>query len=259
MTRSRLRKPTSKSTTTTCSPRAPNPHQLLRWTLSCRRLLFRMHHHDLGHFQCSFGSVHCYDLELIPFEPGLYRRLAQMRLDFVGNDAVAIDGDQLGVQPAAKDFSPAGCRRRQPISPAQRSVDVNGTGGDDSRAGRHRPDDSHVAVRVNDRLAGTHRGVDQKRADRRRLRRLNCRRRRCGGIGPLGLAAHQGRNPAVDIGRICSLDTENADVASAQFVQETEECRFGQGEAETSITTDLPAKKPGERASKTSTSEARPR
>src|SRR5262245_63828726 len=98
---------------------------------SCPRLPFRMSPPQPGPFECSFGSVHCYDLQLVPCEPGLYWRLAQMRLDFVGNDVVAVDGNQLGVQPAAKNSRPLIAVGAGQDSSAQRSVDVNGTRGDD--------------------------------------------------------------------------------------------------------------------------------
>jgi hypothetical protein len=45
----------------------------------------------------SFASVHCYEFQLIPFEPDLDRLLAKVRLYFVGHDVMAIDRHEFGV------------------------------------------------------------------------------------------------------------------------------------------------------------------
>src|SRR3954471_367586 len=168
ITRSRLRSPTSKSTTATLSPRwasaapsaavdvvfptPPLPDVTTR-TLAIVDLLSRL---------IQRGDSH--DLAL---QPGLRRPVAKRGVDFFRGLVVAVDGEQLRL-----DFLAVDPRGRIAVDPghrpaAQRSVDVDRPAGDDLRPGSDRTQHGDVAFGKDDRLARAHRSFEQQRVDLR--------------------------------------------------------------------------------------------
>src|ERR1700754_1945839 len=164
ITRSRLRRPTSKSTTTTLSPICasaapsaavdvvlPTPplpdvttKTLAILYLLCR-LIQRRNSHDVA------------------LEPCLSRPIAQGGAYLFSSLVVAIDCQQL-----CFDFltvNPRGCIAVDPGhgAAAKRSVDVDRPPGDDFRAGTDRTEHGDVAFGKNDGLTGAHRAFDQQR------------------------------------------------------------------------------------------------
>src|SRR5262249_1671626 len=105
ITRSRLRRPTSKSTTTTdcplCASAAPSAAAeavlptppLPEVTTRILAILVPFRSGLLEHF----------DREALVFEPRLHRPAAQLRLGILGGPVIAIDGHELGLVLAAED------------------------------------------------------------------------------------------------------------------------------------------------------------
>src|SRR5882724_4074075 len=149
-TRSRLRRPTSKSTTTTflpiCASAAPSAAvevvfptpplpDVTTKTLAIlnppSRLIQRCNLHD------------------VVFEPHLSWLLAQGDVDFFSRLIVSVDGQKLGL-----DFLTVNAGGRVAIgarhrTAAKRSIDMDGAACDDFGAGTDRPQDRHVAVGKN--------------------------------------------------------------------------------------------------------------
>src|SRR6185437_6408636 len=103
------------------------------------------------------------------FKPRLRWSVAKSGVELFRGPVKAVDGEQLGLDLLAID-----ARGRIAVdtghgAATQRAVDVNGAAGDDLGAGRNRSHDSDVAVGKDDRLAGAHGGVEQKRGRRRGL------------------------------------------------------------------------------------------
>src|SRR5258705_6402190 len=162
MTRSRLRRPTSKSTTTTFSPNCasaapsaavevvfPTPPlpdvttNTLAIVASFCRLIERCNSHDLA------------------VEPCLGRPVAQHGADVFSSLVVAVDCQQLGfdfltVNPRGRIAADA--RHR---SAAKRAVDMNRAAGDNLGAGTNRTEHRHIAVGKDNRLTGAHRVFEQ--------------------------------------------------------------------------------------------------
>src|SRR3954447_5734853 len=165
ITRSRLRRPTSKSTTTTLSPRCasaapsaavvvvlPTPPlpDVTTKTLAIETILLSW----LVQRCNSHGAA---------LKPGLGRPAAQGFVDIVGSLVESIDCKQFGFDLLAKD-----ARARVPVDPrhgaaAQRAVDVDGATGDDLGTGADRTQNGDVAFREDDGLAGAHRAFEQQR------------------------------------------------------------------------------------------------
>src|SRR6185312_7126214 len=167
ITRSRLRRPTSKSTTTTlcplCASAAPSaavvvfptpplPEVTTR-TLAIRDLLSRL---------IQRGNFHG-----VAFQPGLRRAVANRNVDFFCGLVVTVDGEQLGLDPLAVDPRVGVAVDARHRAAAQRPVDVDRSAGDDLRAGANRAEHGDIAFHEDDRLSRTHRAVEQQR---RRLR-----------------------------------------------------------------------------------------
>src|ERR687891_442339 len=153
MTRSRLRRPTSKSTTTTrfpscarAAPRAavvvvlPTPPLPDVTTTTLAIWLFPS------------MSVERRDLHRTVLQPRMHRSLLHMRLKLVGDLVVAVDGNQLCLQPVAEDARLVVAEDPGERSAAQGPVDVDRARRDDFGPRRHRADDRHVAVLVDDCL-----------------------------------------------------------------------------------------------------------
>ena len=184
MTRSRLRRPTSKSTTTTFSPfcarAAPSAAEdvvlptpplpdvttiTLPIDLSC-----------LIWMRLRFSRA--FRLDRFAFEPDLDGLPAQIRLHVLGRLVEAVDGDQLCFELAAEDARGGVAHRASHRPPPQRAVDVDRSAGDDFRAGCDRADDGHVAFGEEERLPRAHRlGNDDRRRGLGRLAGRTARRR----------------------------------------------------------------------------------
>src|SRR6185436_6789624 len=162
ITRSRLRRPTSKSTTTTlcplCASAAPSaavvvvfptpplPEVTTR-TLAIRDLLSRL---------IQRGYFHG-----VAFQPGLRRAVANRNVDFFCGLVVTVDGEQLGLDPLAVDPRVGVAVDARHRAAAQRPVDVDRSAGDDLRAGANRAEHGDIAFHEDDRLSRTHRAVEQ--------------------------------------------------------------------------------------------------
>src|SRR6185295_8577932 len=164
ITRSRLRRPTSKSTTTTlcplCASAAPSaavvvvfptpplPEVTTR-TLAIRDLLSRL---------IQRGNFHG-----VALQPGLRRAVAERDVDFVCSLVVAVDGEQLRLDLLAIDPRIGVAVDARHRAAAQRPVDVDRSAGDDLRAGANRAEHGDIAFHEDDRLSRTHRAVEQQR------------------------------------------------------------------------------------------------
>src|SRR5262249_39048998 len=191
ITRSRLRSPTSKSTTATfcpacasAAPRAavdvvlPTPPlpDVTTKTFAIVRILP--------------VSIEGRDQHHIALQPSLDRPAAQARFHVLGGAVVAVGGRQLGFHLVAKNAGARVSGGARHGAAAQRAIDVDRSAGDDFGAGRHRAEDGHVACREDDRLARAHRGLQQQRAGLRRNwrdRRRRLARRWIGQVGRFGL------------------------------------------------------------------------
>src|SRR6185436_277313 len=168
ITRSRLRKPTSKSTTTTFCPlwasaapsaavvvvfpTPPLPEVTTR-TLAIRNLLSRL--------------IQRVNFHRVAFQPGLRRAVAKRNVDFFCSLVVAVDRKQFGLDFLAVDPRAGIAVDARHRAAAQRPVDVDRSAGDDLRARADRTENGDVAFHEDDRLPRTHRAIEQQR---RRLR-----------------------------------------------------------------------------------------
>src|SRR3954470_7916509 len=164
ITRSRLRRPTSKSTTTTfcplCASAAPSaavevvfptpplPDVTTR-TLAIDDLLSRL---------IQRGNFHG-----VALQPGLSRPVAQRRVDFFCGLVVAVDGEKLRLDLLAIDSRGRIAVDARHRAAAQRAVDVDRSAGDDLRARADRPQHRDVAFGKDDRLPRAHRVFQQQR------------------------------------------------------------------------------------------------
>src|SRR6266550_8203284 len=162
ITRSRLRRPTSKSTTTTLSPfwasaapsaavvvvlpTPPLPDVTTR-TLAIDDLLSRL---------IQRGNFHG-----VALQPGLRRAVAERDVDFFCGLVVAVDGEQLCLDPLAVDPRIGIAVDARHRTAAQRPIDVDRSAGDDLRARPDRAQHCDVALDEDDRLARTHRAIEQ--------------------------------------------------------------------------------------------------
>src|SRR5438132_3562525 len=164
ITRSRLRKPTSKSTTTTFCPLwasaapsaavevvfpTPPLPEVTTSTLAIRDLLSRL---------IQRGNFHC-----VALQPGLCRTVAERDVDFFCRLVVAVDGEQLRLDSLAVDTRVGVAVDARHRAAAQRPVDVDRSAGDDLRAGANRTQHRDIALHEDDRLPRTHRAFEQQR------------------------------------------------------------------------------------------------
>src|SRR6185437_8539138 len=174
-TRSRLRKPTSKSTTATflpfCASAAPIAAVVVvlptpplpdvtTSTLAILIILLRL------------KSVERRNPQRFAFKPRLRWSVAKSGVELFRGPVKAVDGEQLGLDLLAVD-----ARSRIAVdaghgAAAQRAVDVDGAAGDDLGSGSNRADHRHVAFGKHDRLAGADGMIEHERGWRRRRRRL---------------------------------------------------------------------------------------
>src|ERR1700692_4955437 len=187
ITRSRLRSPTSKSTTTTdwpdCAKAAPSAAvdvvlptpPLPDVTTKTLAILLSL---------CAV-SVQGFDVQSGPFEPHLTGPAAKLRIHVLGGLVIAVYGEKLGLVAAAENPGPGVAHGARHGAAAQRAVDMDRSAGDDLGARRDRAQHGHLAEREVHRLAGADRALDQHR-DRFLTVRRACGRggdlRRVGGV-----------------------------------------------------------------------------
>src|SRR6185437_3617389 len=162
--RSRLRRPTSKSTTTTFSPLRASvaPSAAVEVVLPTPPLpdVTTM---TLAIFVSPNRSIKRCNVYDVTFEPDLRRPVAQPGVDLFSSSIVTVDGQKLGF-----DFLTIDARGRVAVdarhgAAAQRSVDMDRAAGDDFGPGTHRAHHRHIAIGEHDRLAGAHLAVEQER------------------------------------------------------------------------------------------------
>src|SRR5690606_28543255 len=159
MTRSRLRRPTSKSTTTTFSPfcasAAPSAADDVVLPTpplpDVTTITLPIYVSSKLEFVCC--SAECRGLDRFAVKPDLYGFTAQFRLHVVRRLVETVDGNQFRFELAAEDArrSIARCACHGPA--AQRSVDMDRSAGDNFRARCDRANDGDVSFGEEDRLA----------------------------------------------------------------------------------------------------------
>src|SRR4051794_20619392 len=168
MTRSRLRRPTSKSTTTTRSPVCANaaPSAAVVVVLPTPPLPDVTTSTFAILVPLSF-SIQRRSQDRFALEPHLRPPPDDRGLQVVGGPVEAVDRQELGLEPAAEDARPRVAHGARDGAAAQDAVDVDRAAGDHLGAGADRSDHGQVALREHDRLAGPDRALDDQR--RRRL------------------------------------------------------------------------------------------
>src|SRR4051795_11636603 len=213
ITRSRLRKPTSKSTTTTFSPRCASaaPSAAVVVVLPTPPLP-DVTTSTLAISQISFWSVQRSNSHGVALEPGLSRPAAQGRVDIVGGLVKAIDCKQFGLDLLTIDACARVAVHARHGTAAQRAVDVNGAAGNDLGAGADRTQNGDVAFGKDHGLAGAHGAFEQQRSRLGLDLCLNLLgRTRLDHAAPPARQQrrHHGGQPAL----LHALDPEHADVA----------------------------------------------
>src|SRR6266545_2046621 len=148
ITKSRLRRPTSKSITTTFCPKVANaaPRAAVDVVLPTPPLpdvttttlpICHLHHVSIK------GCHH----QRVAFEPRLHRPAAQRCVDVIGGLVEAVDRQKLGFDFAAEDAGARVAGRTSHGSAPKRAVNMDRAAGDNLGAGRHGPDHGHVAAR----------------------------------------------------------------------------------------------------------------
>src|SRR4051812_44399429 len=177
ITRSRLRSPTSKSTTATFCPVCANaaPSAAVDVVLPTPPLP-DVTTRTLAMFDvsCIFSIQRCYRQDAV-LEPALGGPVAEARVHFLSGAVIAVDRDQLGFVLAAKNSCTRVAHGTRHGPAAQRAIDVDRSAGDDFGARGHRTEHGDVAVWENDGLTGADRAFDQQRG---RLLALGRSRRR---------------------------------------------------------------------------------
>src|SRR5260363_243149 len=217
MTRSRLRRPTSKSTTTTFSPACASAAPMAAVVVVLPTPpLPDVTTSTFAISQTSRYSVQSYDLHGMTFEPRLRGAAAQCGIDLLCGLVVAIDRDQLGLDLLAVDARGGIAVDAGHRAAAQRAVDVDGAAGDDLGAGRHRAEHGDVAVGKHDRLAGAHGLIEQQRGRllQRRLLRLDFLHR------AVTAARQQRRHAEREPALLDAFEAEHTDVARFDALDE---------------------------------------
>src|SRR5215469_10209367 len=162
ITRSRLRRPTSKSTTQTDCPiwasAAPSAAVVVVLPTPPLPEVMTM---TLAIWLPLLLLVQGRDLEHGAFETNLHRAAAQARFHLLGGAVIAVDGEQLRLVAAAEDARLAVAHRARHGAPAQRAVDMDRAAGDDLGAGGDRAEHRHLAEGKDHGLTGANRRLDQ--------------------------------------------------------------------------------------------------
>src|SRR6476619_227051 len=242
ITRSRLRSPTSKSTTATfwpvCASAAPSaavdvvlPTPPLPDVTTRTLAMFA--------FSCMISIQGCYRQDAV-LEPALGSPVAEARVPFFRGPVIAVDRDQLGFVLAAKNpCTPIAHGTRHGPS-AQRAVDVDRSTGDDFRARGHRTEHGDVAVGEDDGLARADRTFDQQRGrflalgrpGRRSRARVLGGCRRCSFKARRGSPAfEQWRQRRAELIRMGALEAHDANAALGQALEQIADSRLAQRNA----------------------------
>src|ERR1700722_1973047 len=224
-TRSRFRRPTSKSTTTTFSPICASaaPSAAVEVVLptpplpdvTTRTLAILISLAELIEW-CDFHDV--------AFQPCLSRTIAQGDVYFFSRLVVAVDGEQLGFDLLAENPRGRVAAEARHRTAAKRSIDMDGPAGDNLGTGADRAQHGHIAL-AKDRLAGAHRAVQHQR---RRLRfgfRLLGFARREHAVASAGQQRRHARGQA---GGIHILETQHANVPLFQACDEVSDSRLAE-------------------------------
>src|SRR3954465_12003636 len=221
MTRSRLRNPTSKSTTTTlcpvCASAAPSAAVDVVFPTpplpDVTTITFAI-------CPSSSVSIQCRDDQCVAIEPGLSAPAAETLIDFFGGTVVTVNRQKLGFDAATKDARlPVSARAGQRAA-AQRAVNMDRAAGHYFGPGGDRSDHRDVAVGKKDRLARTHRAVEHERGGFLTLRRSGLR------FGALAFGGLDVRHRAATLEhwrqagcelRVGALQSHDAHVARRQF------------------------------------------
>src|SRR5450755_1138116 len=212
-TRSRFRRPTSKSTTTTFSPICASaaPSAAVEVVLptpplpdvTTKTLAILISLAELIEW-CDFHDV--------AFQPCLSWTIAQGDVYFFSRLVVAVDREQFGFDLLAENPRCRVAAEARHRTAAKRSIDVDRSAGDNLRTGTDRAQHGHIAI-AEDRLAGAHRAFEHQRS------RLRFR------FGLLGLvrrehavasASQQRRHARGEARGIHILETEDANVPLLQ-------------------------------------------
>src|SRR5688572_24651993 len=222
ITRSRLRRPTSKSTTTTfcplwasAAPRAavevvlPTPPLPDVTTMTFAIVL------------TPTPLVQGFERDRLAVEARLHGATAELPVHVLGGLVEPVDGDELGLELAAIDAGPGVAHRAGDGAAAQRAVDMDRAAGDDLGARGDRAHDRHVALGEDDRLARAHRRLEKERGGPRRGRRGGRRALRArldaidvGGGTPAG---HRRRQAEPQLLRVGTLEPHDADAAPVEL------------------------------------------
>src|SRR5690606_1869559 len=151
MTRSRLRRPTSKSTTTTFSP----PRARAAPSAAAEVVLPTPPLPDVTTITlpiylscCGPSSVSAQNCrpQRVALQPGLHRPPPEVRLHVLRRQVEPVDGHQFGLQPAAEDARGAVAVRTGERPPPERPIDVDRSACDDFSPGCHGSDDGDVSL-----------------------------------------------------------------------------------------------------------------
>src|SRR6516225_8597276 len=215
ITRSRLRSPTSKSTTTTFFPgRAsaapiaavdvvlPTP-PLPDVTTSTFAISYLL-------LQLPMNSIERRNPHDLAIQAGLRRLGTQARVQFLRGLIVAVDRNEFGFDLLAVDARGRVAVDARHRAPAQRAIDMDRAAGDDLGARADRTQYRHVALGEDHRLPGPHGTVEQqRRLLRLALWRLGFRRLEHAGAA----TAQQGRHACVDMSEVDAFQAKHADIA----------------------------------------------
>src|ERR1700722_1239701 len=226
-TRSRLRRPTSKSTTTTFSPICASaaPSAAVDVVLptpplpdvTTRTLAILSISPNQSIQRCNL-----YDFAV---EPDLRRPRIQGGVDFFCRSIVTIDGQKLGF-----DFVAVNARAQIAIDAghrpaAERAIDMDGAARDDFCARADRSHHRDVSFRKHDRLAGTHLGVEQQGCrfgfHLRLLRRIRRDHTMTAAIEQRRQARRQARG-------VDALDAEHAKISLCEVRDQLRNCIFAE-------------------------------
>src|SRR3984957_2681721 len=163
ITRSRLRRPTSKSMTTTLSPICASaaPSAAVDVVLPTPPLP-DVTTKTLAILISFVELIEWCDLHDVAFQPCLGWTVAQGDVNLFSGLVITVDGKQFGFDLLAENPRRGIAAETRHRAAAKRAIDVDGAAGDNLRAGADRAQHGHVAIAV-DRLAGAHRVVQHQR------------------------------------------------------------------------------------------------
>src|SRR5580704_2494401 len=260
ITRSRLRSPTSKSTTTTdwpvCASAAPSaavevvlPTPPLPDVTTKTLAILLPFCFNPGSSLKKSSIQQRPSIQGFDAQPGILQRnlngpAAQACIHVLGGLVVAVDGEQLGFIAAAENPRPRIASRARHGAAPQRPVDMDRSAGDDLGTRGDGAEHRHLAEREDHGLAGTDRRLDQHRgrflARRRRARRGrglgNFRGARLRPLLAARTAAEQNRRQLEpDRGGIDAFQRHDADAALGELIDQVgdsllAECHGGQVE-----------------------------